>query len=108
MRLEDCGVFGWVQPLYQLGWLAVVDGRLVDAEAHFQHALQLAEGIGYAAAIGFALSVPYDLPSGPAIIAVSGVLALLAWFVRLDADDIERQFFSPQFLQQIEVRLSPL
>jgi len=47
--------FGWVQPLYQLGWLAVVEGRLVDAEAHFQHALQLAEGIGYAAALGFAL-----------------------------------------------------
>lgn len=32
-----------------------------------------------AAVLGFSLSVPFDLPSGPAIIAVSGVLALAAW-----------------------------
>lgn len=32
-----------------------------------------------AAVIGFSLSVPFDLPTGPAIIAVSGALALLAW-----------------------------
>jgi ABC-type Mn2+/Zn2+ transport system permease subunit len=32
-----------------------------------------------AAVVGFTLSIPYDLPTGPAIIAVSGVLALLAW-----------------------------
>ncbi len=36
-----------------------------------------------AAVIGFTLSVPFDLPSGPAIIACSGVMALLAWPVRL-------------------------
>ena len=36
-----------------------------------------------AAVIGFSLSVPFDLPSGPAIIACSGVLALLAWPLRL-------------------------
>jgi ABC-type Mn2+/Zn2+ transport system permease subunit len=35
-----------------------------------------------AAVVGFALSVPYDLPSGPAIITASGVLVLLAWLVR--------------------------
>lgn len=35
-----------------------------------------------AALVGFSLSVPFDLPSGPAIIAVSGILALLAWGVR--------------------------
>ena len=35
-----------------------------------------------AAVIGFTLSVPYDLPTGPAIICVSGVLALLAWALR--------------------------
>lgn len=35
-----------------------------------------------AALFGFSLSVPFDLPSGPAIIAVSGILALLAWGVR--------------------------
>ena len=32
-----------------------------------------------AAIVGFTISVPFDLPSGPAIIASSGVLALLAW-----------------------------
>jgi ABC-type Mn2+/Zn2+ transport system permease subunit len=36
-----------------------------------------------AAVIGFSISVPFDLPSGPAIIAVSGVLAFLAFLVRL-------------------------
>ena len=36
-----------------------------------------------AAVAGFSLSVPFDLPSGPAIIAVSGALALLAWPARL-------------------------
>ena len=35
-----------------------------------------------AALFGFSLSVPFDLPSGPAIIAVSGILALLAWGLR--------------------------
>jgi ABC-type Mn2+/Zn2+ transport system permease subunit len=35
-----------------------------------------------AAVVGFTLSVPFDLPSGPAIIAASGVIAALAWLVR--------------------------
>lgn len=36
-----------------------------------------------AAVVGFSLSVPFDLPSGPAIIACSGVLALGAWPLRV-------------------------
>lgn len=35
-----------------------------------------------AALMGFSLSVPFDLPSGPAIITASGVLACLGWIVR--------------------------
>lgn len=35
-----------------------------------------------AAVAGFTLSVPFDLPSGPAIIAASGVLAAIAWAAR--------------------------
>lgn len=35
-----------------------------------------------AALVGFSLSVPFDLPSGPAIIAVSGILTLVAWLAR--------------------------
>lgn len=36
-----------------------------------------------AAVVGFSISVPFDLPSGPAIIAVSGVLVLVSFLVRL-------------------------
>jgi ABC-type Mn2+/Zn2+ transport system permease subunit len=32
--------------------------------------------------LGFLLSVPFDLPSAPAIIAVQGLLVLAAWLVR--------------------------
>lgn len=35
-----------------------------------------------AAFTGFMISIPFDLPSGPAIIAMSGVLALVAWVIR--------------------------
>jgi zinc transport system permease protein len=35
-----------------------------------------------AVVIGFSLSVPLDLPTAPAIIAVQGVLVLVAWLVR--------------------------
>ena len=35
-----------------------------------------------AVAVGFSLSVPFDLPSAPAIIAVQGALVLVAWLVR--------------------------
>jgi ABC-type Mn2+/Zn2+ transport system permease subunit len=34
-----------------------------------------------AAVIGFSLSVPFDLPTGPAIIVVSGAFAFVAWLV---------------------------
>jgi ABC-type Mn2+/Zn2+ transport system permease subunit len=35
-----------------------------------------------AALLGFSLSVPFDLPSGPAIITVSGVMSLGAWAIK--------------------------
>ena len=35
-----------------------------------------------AAVVGFALSIPFDLPTGPAMITVSGALVVLAWLVR--------------------------
>jgi ABC-type Mn2+/Zn2+ transport system permease subunit len=35
-----------------------------------------------AVVVGFTLSVPFDLPSAPAMIAVSGVLTLMAWVIR--------------------------
>lgn len=40
-------------------------------------------GTGLAAAvIGFSLSIPFDLPTGPTIVAVSGLLVILAWMVQ--------------------------
>lgn len=36
-----------------------------------------------AAVVGFSVSIPFDLPTGPAMIAMSGVLLLLAWLIRL-------------------------
>jgi tetratricopeptide (TPR) repeat protein len=45
----------WVQPLAQLGWLAIEEGRLADADIHFRMALDLAEGIGYVAPAAFSL-----------------------------------------------------
>jgi ABC-type Mn2+/Zn2+ transport system permease subunit len=35
-----------------------------------------------AAVVGFALSIPFDLPTGPTMIAVAGALVILAWLVR--------------------------
>lgn len=35
-----------------------------------------------AAAVGFALSIPFDLPTGPTMIAVSAALVVIAWVVR--------------------------
>jgi ABC-type Mn2+/Zn2+ transport system permease subunit len=35
-----------------------------------------------AAIVGFSLSVPLDLPTGPAIVAVSGVLVIIAWMIQ--------------------------
>ena len=36
-----------------------------------------------AAVVGFSISIPLDLPSGPAIIAVSATLVAIAWLARL-------------------------
>ena len=35
-----------------------------------------------AAVVGFSLSIPFDMPTSPTIIAVSGVITLLAWAAR--------------------------
>jgi ABC-type Mn2+/Zn2+ transport system permease subunit len=44
----------------------------------------LVAGLAAAVAVvgGFVLSIPFDLPTGSAIIAVSGALVVLAWVVR--------------------------
>ena len=62
--------------------LPAVTGLLVSRGMAGAFAWSVASGLA-AALIGFSLSVPFDLPSGPAIVAVSGLLTILAWLVRL-------------------------
>lgn len=61
--------------------LPAVTGRLLARTMAGIFMVGIASGI-VASTAGFALSVPFDLPRGPAIIAVSGILALLAWGAR--------------------------
>lgn len=62
--------------------LPAVTGLLVAHSMAGMFAVAVGAGL-LAAAVGFSLSVPFDLPTGPAIIAVSGALALIAWLIRL-------------------------
>jgi zinc transport system permease protein len=62
--------------------LPAVTGLLVSRSMGGMFAVAVGAGLA-AAAVGFSLSVPFDLPTGPTIILVSGVLALLAWLIRL-------------------------
>ena len=61
--------------------LPAVTGLLVARSMGGTFAVAIGAAV-VAAVVGFSLSVPLDLPSGPSIIAVSGVLTLLAWLVR--------------------------
>lgn len=74
--------FGGVMLVFNFLVLPAVTGLLISRSMGGTFVWSLISAL-LAAVIGFALSVPFDLPSGPAIIAVSGALALLAFFVRL-------------------------
>lgn len=62
--------------------LPAVTGLLLAQSMRGTFAVAIGSALA-AATIGFTLSVPLDLPTGPAIIAASGVLVTLAWLVRL-------------------------
>ena len=62
--------------------LPAVTGLLIARSMAGTFVSALLAGVS-AAVIGFSLSVPFDLPTGPTIIAISGVLALIAWLTRL-------------------------
>lgn len=62
--------------------LPAVTGLLVSRSMGGMFAVAVGAGL-VAAAVGFSLSVPFDLPTGPTIILISGFLALLAWLIRL-------------------------
>ena len=61
--------------------LPAVTGLLVAHNMRGVFVWAIVSGV-LAALIGFALSVPFDLPTGPAIIAVSGAGSGLAWLLR--------------------------
>ncbi|HEX8850893.1 MAG TPA: metal ABC transporter permease [Gemmatimonadaceae bacterium] len=73
--------FAGVMLVFNFLVLPAVTGMLVARSMRGIFIVALAAAV-IAAFVGFSLSVPFDLPSGPAIIAVSGALALLGWGVR--------------------------
>jgi zinc transport system permease protein len=74
--------FAGVMLVFNFLVLPAVTGLLISRSMAGTFFWSIASAL-IAAVIGFSLSVPFDLPSGPAIIAVSGVLVLLAFLVRL-------------------------
>jgi ABC-type Mn2+/Zn2+ transport system permease subunit len=74
--------FAGVMLVFNFLVLPAVTGLLLARSMASIFAIAISSAV-LAAVVGFALSVPFDLPSGPAIIACSGALALLAWPVRL-------------------------
>jgi zinc transport system permease protein len=73
--------FAGVMLVFDFLVLPAVTGLLLARSMRGIFAVAIASAV-LAALIGFSLSVPFDLPSGPAIIACSGMFALLAWLAR--------------------------
>ena len=73
--------FAGVMLVFNFLVLPAVTGLLLAQSMRGIFAVAVGSGV-LAALAGFSLSVPFDLPSGPAIIAVSGAIAALAWGVR--------------------------
>jgi len=74
--------FAGVMLVFNFLVLPAVTGLLIAHSVGGMFAWAIGAGL-VAALVGFSLSVPFDLPSGPTIIAVSGVIVLMAWLVRL-------------------------
>ena len=73
--------FAGVMLVFNFLVLPAVTGMLVARSMRGIFIVAIAAAL-VAAFTGFSLSIPFDLPSGPAIIAVSGLLALIGWAVR--------------------------
>ena len=76
--------FAGVMLVFNFLVLPAVTGLLLARSMTGIFVVAIAAALG-AALIGFTLSVPFDLPSGPAIIAASGLIAGVAWGVRRGA-----------------------
>ena len=74
--------FAGVMLVFNFLVLPAVTGLLVARSMAGTFAVSIISGL-VAAIAGFTLSIPFDLPSGPTIIAVSGALAVMAFLMRL-------------------------
>jgi ABC-type Mn2+/Zn2+ transport system permease subunit len=61
--------------------LPAVTGLLLARRMSGVFAWAIASGLA-AAVVGFSLSVPFDLPTGPTIVAVSGLFVIAAWLLQ--------------------------
>ena len=73
--------FAGVMLVFNFLVLPAVTGLLLSNTMRGMFFWSVTSALG-AAFLGFSLSVPFDLPSGPAISAASGVIVLLAWLGR--------------------------
>lgn len=74
--------FAGVMLVFNFLVLPAMTGLLVSRSMRGTFGWAIGAGLA-AAVVGFSLSVPFDLPTGPTMIAVSGVLLLIAWLIRL-------------------------
>lgn len=74
--------FAGVMLVFNFLVLPAVTGLLVAQSMGAMFAWAIGSAV-VAAIVGFSLSVPYDLPSGPAIIAVSAAIVAIAWLIRI-------------------------
>jgi zinc transport system permease protein len=74
--------FAGVMLVFSFLVLPAVTGLLVARSMTTMFVVSVSSAI-LAAVVGFALSVPYDLPSGPSIVAASSVIVGLGWLARL-------------------------
>jgi zinc transport system permease protein len=73
--------FAGVMLVFNYLVLPAVTGMLVSRSMRGIFVVAIASAL-LASFVGFTISVPFDLPSGPAIIATSGVFALIGWGIR--------------------------
>lgn len=74
--------FAGVMLVFNFLVLPAVTGLLVARSMAATFAVSIFAALT-AAVVGFALSIPFDLPTGPSMIAVSGALVILAALLRL-------------------------
>jgi ABC-type Mn2+/Zn2+ transport system permease subunit len=73
--------FAGVMLVFDFLVLPAVTGLMLARSMRMMFVVAIIAGV-LAAVVGFSLSVVFDLPTGPAIIAMSGAIVIAAWLVR--------------------------